>query len=143
MVCGTVGAVDHAFLAIARTKPDLVLADIDLRGIRGLELIKKLRSVNPLVKLLAISTHNQAHHAARVLRLGGDGYIMKHEDPDEIVCAVHDVLAGLLYVSEEVIESPQAGGRSRSFRRDHGPPRSSRSLSLTSWTGWPQPGQMR
>ena len=104
MVCGTAGAVDQALPAIRRTKPDLVLADIDLPGTRGLELIKKLRSVDRSVKLLAISAQKEALHAAKVVRLGGDGYIMKQEDPDEIVHAIHDLLEGHIYVSEEVME---------------------------------------
>jgi DNA-binding NarL/FixJ family response regulator len=108
MVCGTAGAVDQALPAIARTKPDLVVADINLPGKRGLKLIKELRSVDPSVKLLAISTHHEPLHAARVLRAGGDGYIVKHKVPDEIVYAIHGVLEGYIYISEEVMGQPRA-----------------------------------
>ena len=112
-VCGAAGTVNQALPAIARTKPDLVLVDISLPGRSGLELIKELRSVDRKVKLLVISMHDEALYAARVLRAGGDGYIMKQEDPDEIVRAIRDVLAGRIYVSEAVMESSQGGGRSR------------------------------
>jgi DNA-binding NarL/FixJ family response regulator len=47
--------------------------------------------------------HDEALYASRVLRAGGDGYIMKQEDPEEIVLAIHDVLAGRIYVSEAVM----------------------------------------
>ena len=114
-VCGMSGAVDQALPAIARAKPDLVLADISLPGKSGLGLIQELRSVVRSAKLLVISMHNEALYAARVMRWGGDGYIMRQEDPDEIVHAVHDVLEGLIYVSEEVMESTRGGGRRRSF----------------------------
>jgi DNA-binding NarL/FixJ family response regulator len=124
-VCGTASAVHQALPAIARAKPDLVLVDINLTGKGGLELIKALRSVDRPVKLLAISEHKEAPHAARVLRSGGDGYMVKQEDPDEIVNAIHDVLEGHIYVSEEVMESTRGGGRSRSFRRENSPARSS------------------
>src|SRR5208283_1995201 len=97
-VCGAAGTVNQALPAIARTKPDLVLVDISLPGRSGLELIKELRSVDRKVKLLVISMHDEALYAARVLRAGGDGYIMKQEDPDEIVRAIRDVLAGRIYV---------------------------------------------
>jgi DNA-binding NarL/FixJ family response regulator len=112
-VCGTAGAVDQALPAIARTKPDLVLVDISLPGKSGLELIKQLRAVDRAVKVLVISMHDESLYAARVLRSGGDGYIMKQEDPDEIVDAIHDVLQGHIYVSEAVMESTEAGGRNR------------------------------
>lgn len=114
-VCGMAGTVDQALPGIARTRPDLVLVDISLPGKSGLELIKELRSVDRAVKLLVISMHDEALYAARVLRLGGDGYIMKQEDPDEIVYAIHDVLGGHIYVSEEVMESTRSGRRSRRF----------------------------
>jgi DNA-binding NarL/FixJ family response regulator len=111
-VCGAAGAVDQALPAIARAKPDLVLVDISLPGKTGLELIKELRSLDSAVKLLVISMHDETLYAARVLRLGGDGYIMKHEDPEEIVNAIHDVLEGRIYVSEQVMERSRTGTRS-------------------------------
>jgi DNA-binding NarL/FixJ family response regulator len=66
-------------------------------------MIKELRSVDRSVKLLIISIRNEAVHVARVLRLGGDGYILKQQDLDETVSAIHDVLDGHIYVSEEVM----------------------------------------
>ncbi len=112
-VCGMAGTVDQALRGIARTNPDLVLVDISLPGKSGLELIKELRSADRAVKLLVISMHDEALYAARVLRSGGDGYIMKQEDPEEIVHAIHDVLAGHIYVSEEVMEGTRDEGRKR------------------------------
>jgi DNA-binding NarL/FixJ family response regulator len=120
-VCGAAGTADQALPAIARTKPDLVLADISLAGKSGLELIKEIRSVDPAVKLLVISMHDEAIYAERVLRAGGDGYIMKQEDPDELVQAIRDVLEGHIYVSEEVMENTRGGGRSRRAEEKTGP----------------------
>jgi DNA-binding NarL/FixJ family response regulator len=102
-VCGEAGDAEHALQAIARLKPDLVLVDITLPGKSGLELIKELRSQNSQIKLLVVSMHDEALYADRVLRAGGDGYIMKQEDPEEIVHAIRDVLGGHIYVSEEVL----------------------------------------
>ncbi|MBK5292604.1 MAG: response regulator transcription factor, partial [Acidobacteriia bacterium] len=81
------------------------LVDITLPGRSGLELIKKLRAENRQIKLLVVSMHDEALYADRVLRAGGDGYIMKQEDPEEIIHAIRDVLAGHIYVSEEVLNS--------------------------------------
>jgi len=47
---------------------------------------------------------DEALYAQRVLRAGGDGYIMKQEDPQEIIFAIRDVLAGHIYVTEDVFE---------------------------------------
>ena len=105
MVCGQAGDADRALPAIARLNPDLVLVDITLPGKSGLELIKELRLRNSKVRILVVSMHEEALYADRVLRAGGDGYIMKQEDPEEIVHAIRDVLAGRIYVSEEVLAS--------------------------------------
>jgi len=104
-VCGEAGDAEHALQAITRLKPDLVLVDITLPGKSGLELIKELRSWNRKVRILVVSMHDEAVYADRVLRAGGDGYIMKQEDPEEIVHAIRDVLGGHIYVSEEVLSS--------------------------------------
>jgi len=104
-VCGQAGDAAQALRAIARLKPDLVLVDITLPGKSGLELIKELRPQNHQLKLLVVSMHDEALYANRVLRAGGDGYIMKQEDPEEIIHAIRDVLGGHTYVSEQVMAS--------------------------------------
>jgi len=109
IVCGQAGSVAEALPAISRVEPDLVLVDITLPGKSGLQLIKEVRLVNRKVKLLVVSMHDEALYADRVLRAGGDGYIMKQEDPDEIIRAIRDVLAGRIYVSEQVLAGTPKG----------------------------------
>lgn len=102
-VCGTAGSAAEAFSKIALNKPDLILVDLGLPGKSGLEFIKEIRTSDRTIKLLVISMHDEALYANRVLRAGGDGYIMKQENPEEIVHAIRDVLGGHIYVSEEVM----------------------------------------
>jgi DNA-binding NarL/FixJ family response regulator len=108
-VCGEAGNYDDALQGIVRSQPDLALVDISLPGKSGLDLIRKLRALASKVKLLIVSMHDEALYADRVLRAGGDGYIMKQEDPEEIIHAIRDVLGGHIYVSEEVLESRSSG----------------------------------
>jgi len=109
IVCGKADSAEQALEDIARHKPDLVLVDITLPGKSGLELIKELRAVDRRVKLLIVSMHDEALYADRVLRAGGDGYIMKQEDPEEILHAIRDVLSGHIYVSEAVLADMRNG----------------------------------
>ncbi len=102
MVCGEAGDARQALKSILELKPDLAVVDLGLPGKSGLELIKELRDRKLELKLLVVSMFDEALYAQRVLRVGGDGYIMKQEDPDEIVVAIRDVLAGHIYVSEAV-----------------------------------------
>jgi DNA-binding NarL/FixJ family response regulator len=101
-VGGGTGDPRQAIKLITKLKPDLVVVDIGLPGKSGLELIKEIRDCKIPVKLLAVSMFDEAIYAQRVLRAGGDGYVMKQEDPEVIVLAIRDVLAGRIYVSESV-----------------------------------------
>jgi len=112
-VCGEAGDAETALPAIGRLRPDLVVVDITLPGKSGLELIKELRAVDRKIKLLVVSMHDEALYADRVLRAGADGYIMKQEEPEEIVHAVRDVLGGHIYVSDEVVAGKPQAARSR------------------------------
>lgn len=102
-VVGSAAVVEQALRDIAKAQPDLVLVDIGLPGKNGLELIKEIRGLNRTIKLLVVSMHDEALYADRVLRAGGDGYVMKQQDPEEIIHAIRDVLAGHIYVSEDVL----------------------------------------
>jgi DNA-binding NarL/FixJ family response regulator len=109
VVCGDAANAEDGFKLISSQRPDLVLVDIGLPGKSGLELIKEVRAAKMPVKLLAVSMFDEAIYAQRVLRAGGDGYVMKQEDPETIVLAIRDVLAGHIYVSEEVFLEQQQG----------------------------------
>jgi len=121
-VCGQAGDAETALPAINRLKPDVVLIDITLPGKSGLELIKQVRAADRKVKLLVVSMHDEALYANRVLRAGGDGYIMKQEAPEEIVHAVRDVLDGHIYVSEAVMGAgtgpPESNGKRKARKLD-------------------------
>jgi DNA-binding NarL/FixJ family response regulator len=101
-VCGEAGDARGGLKSILKLKPELVVVDLGLPGRSGLDLIKELRALKVTTKILVVSMFDEALYAQRVLRAGGDGYIMKQEDPEEIVNAIRDVLAGQIYVSEEI-----------------------------------------
>ena len=105
MVCGEADNATSALELIPSLQLDLVLVDLTLPGKSGLQLIKDLRALGLPIKMLVVSMHHEALYADRVLRAGGDGYIMKQEDPEEIIRAIHDVLDGHTYVSEVVMVS--------------------------------------
>jgi DNA-binding NarL/FixJ family response regulator len=101
-VCGEASAADQAFKAIGQAKLDLVLVDINLADKSGMELVKELRALDGKIKLLVVSMHDAALYAHRALRAGGNGYLRKRGDPEELIHAIREVLAGRVYVSEDV-----------------------------------------
>lgn len=120
-VCGQAGDAASALKLITRLQPDLALVDISLPGESGLKLIKRLRAMPCELKILVVSMHDEAFYANRALRAGADGYIMKQEDPEEIVQAVRDVLEGRIYVSEQVTASNASAPPAASSRESSGP----------------------
>lgn len=104
-VCGHANNAQTALKDILSSNPDVALVDISLPGKNGLELIKDLRKRGTTLKILVVSMHDEALYANRALRAGGDGYIMKQEDPQEVVHAIRDVLAGHTYLSEAVLNA--------------------------------------
>jgi DNA-binding NarL/FixJ family response regulator len=92
-----------ALTAIAAAKPDVVIVDISLEGNSGLDLIRDLRLRHPEIKTLVLSMHDQAAYAARALRAGARGYIMKNESTARVVEAIRQVLSGRIYASPDLM----------------------------------------
>ena len=98
-VCGEAGTAGDAMNAIARLKPDLVLVDMGLPDKDGLELIKDIQALHPGLPVLAMSMQDESLYAARVLRAGGRGYVMKGDAPEQLAAAIRTVLGGQVALS--------------------------------------------
>ncbi len=83
---------------------DLMLVDVSLPGMNGIELIKNVIFQKPDQKILVVSRHDESLYAERAIRAGAKGYIMKFESAEEILRAVKKVLSGGLYLSQELSE---------------------------------------
>lgn len=83
---------------------DLLLVDISLPGMNGIELVKNIIFRAPDQKIIVISRHEETLYAERALRAGAKGYVMKFEPAEVILKAVRKVLGGGIYVSEEIHE---------------------------------------
>jgi len=105
LVCGHASDPASALSAVSKLKPDLVIADIDLTGKSGIELIRDLHAVQPGLPVLLVSLHDENVYAEWVLRAGGRGYTSKESSPERILEAINTVLAGKVYVSERISAS--------------------------------------
>ena len=100
MVCGGAEDAQAALEGVTRTHPDLVIVDISLKGINGIELIKQIQQRDEKIPILVLSMHDESLYVERVLRAGARGYIMKQEGTEKVVTAIQRILAGEIYVSE-------------------------------------------
>lgn len=101
-----VGEADGARTAIEileRLAPDAVIVDLMLKDSSGIDLIKDIKAKSPEARILVVSMHDEAVYAERALRAGAHGYIMKQEATHAVLNALRKVLAGDVYVSEEVV----------------------------------------
>lgn len=80
--------------------PDIVLVDLSLKTLSGMELIKSIRIMIPSLPMLVVSMHDENAYAERALRAGARGYVMKMEAGDVLINAIREVLKGNYYLSE-------------------------------------------
>ncbi|MFW5955414.1 MAG: response regulator transcription factor [Rhodothermales bacterium] len=99
-IVGEAGSAEEAFPEIRALKPDLVITDVSLEGMNGIELTKRLQTERPDLPVLIVSMHDETLYAERALRAGARGFIMKREVDDVIVSAIRRVLSGGLFLSE-------------------------------------------
>ena len=99
--CTVVNSAEKALHEVADRLPDLMLIDLSLPGMDGIELIRELRSRYPDLRCAILSGHRSRMYAHRALAAGACGYVLKG-DPTEIESALHAILAGKRYVSRDV-----------------------------------------
>ena len=98
-VCGEAESVVKAVSLAKKSKPDLVLTDISLKGKDGLELIKSLRAMNPALPVLVLSMHSESLYARRAFSAGASGYIMKRDGGEHVVKAIREIFQGRVAIS--------------------------------------------
>jgi DNA-binding NarL/FixJ family response regulator len=101
-VCGEAEDVPGALQSLAELKPDVLIVDIALKGMDGIELIKRIRDREKAVGILVLSMHDEMLYAGRALRAGANGYVMKNESGGEVLAAIRVVRQGKIHVSERV-----------------------------------------
>jgi DNA-binding NarL/FixJ family response regulator len=101
-VIGEAENVEQAIPIIRNTSLDLAIANIALKGLSGLELIKSVKAFSISIPVLVLSPHDDSIYAERALRAGASGYITKHQLASEFLFAVRRVLAGEVYLSEKM-----------------------------------------
>jgi DNA-binding NarL/FixJ family response regulator len=98
-VCGEAEDVAGALALFKTTRPDVVIVDVSLKNGNGIDLVKRLRARDPVVRLLVWSMYPENLYAERALRAGAQGYVHKGRATREFLAALRAVLAGKVYLS--------------------------------------------
>jgi DNA-binding NarL/FixJ family response regulator len=94
-----------ALQAINICVPDVVLVDISMPGMNGIELVHRIHEAHPSMHLLVLSMHKEEQFAVRALKAGASGYLSKDCAPEHLAQAIHKIMAGGRYITPEVAEA--------------------------------------
>ncbi|WJW74293.1 UvrY/SirA/GacA family response regulator transcription factor [Thiohalobacter sp. IOR34] len=101
-VLGEASSGEEAIEFVRRNAPDVIIMDINMPGIGGLETTRKLLQIHPGLKIIVVTVHIQEPYPTRMLEAGASGYLTKHCAVDEIVDAIKAVMQGERYISADI-----------------------------------------
>ena len=92
----------EALALIETLQPDLLILDIRMPNLTGIEVVEKLRSNNNLVKIVMLSMHESEEYVLKSIKAGADGYLLKGSSKEEFLKALHTVANGGKYFSGDI-----------------------------------------
>ena len=87
-------------------KPDLILLDVSLGGVSGVDIARKLKSQWPEARLLAVSAHANSVYVRGMVSAGANGYMLKDRGPQEITDAINTIMQGGQWIGEGLSINP-------------------------------------
>ena len=95
---------EEAVKRFSEVRPDVIVMDISMPGIGGLEAIDRIIAREPAARILVLSAHEDAMHARRVLKAGAAGYLTKRTAAEELIKAIRQVHQGKTYLEPEIAQ---------------------------------------
>jgi DNA-binding NarL/FixJ family response regulator len=103
-VVGT-AADGHALLDMAdRLRPDVIVTDLEMPSVSGIDAVSRLRTRGVMSKVIILTMHGESGIAARALRAGASGFLLKNSAGEELVDAIQAVLSGRVYLTPAVTQ---------------------------------------
>jgi DNA-binding NarL/FixJ family response regulator len=110
---GEAASGDEALALVKANDYDVVMLDMSMPGLSGMDLIKRLRIEKPKLRILVLSMHGERQYAARALKAGASGYLNKDSAADMLVGAIRKIAAGGVHITEAAAATLlQAGEKS-------------------------------
>jgi DNA-binding NarL/FixJ family response regulator len=101
-VVGEAGDGREAIAAIARTRPDVVLIDLKMPGISGLQAIREIRAGSPRAAVIVFTMYESPSYVYEAMRAGASGYVLKSASKEELVRAIRAVHSGAGFLQAEI-----------------------------------------
>jgi len=103
-VVGEAGSGLEAMQVVARTMPDLVLLDLNMKGMDGIETLAQLKAANPQCRCVMLTVSDNEDDLLLALREGADGYLLKDMEPEELCAQLKKVVQGMTVVQDRLTE---------------------------------------
>jgi DNA-binding NarL/FixJ family response regulator len=97
-----VGAVEDGRALVAEAKrlsPEVVVADISMPGLNGIDAAKQIRKIDAHIKIVFLTMHADVSYAASAFEAGASGFVLKHSAPQELITALREAVQGRTYVT--------------------------------------------
>lgn len=104
LVVGEAATGAEAQRVVREQRPDVLIMDISMPGLSGIDVLTSLRAQYPQLGILILSSYPEAHYALPMLKQGANGYLSKQCESEEIVAAVRKIAAGGKYISQTVAD---------------------------------------
>jgi two-component system response regulator NreC len=98
-----------AIQSVGKLKPDLILLDLSMPRMTGLDAIREIKRQNPETKVLVLTVHKTEEYILTALKAGADGYVLKDATHTELMIAVKSVLSGKHYISPGISDKVLEG----------------------------------
>jgi len=110
-VIGEAGDGLEALLLVERLKPNILVVDMMMPGLNGLEVLRQMKHISPDTRAIVLSMQSADAYVLEALKNGAAGYVLKETGPSELVNAVREVTHGNQYLSIKISERLQVSGR--------------------------------
>ncbi len=105
VVVGEAGNGRMALEAVHLLLPDLLLLDINMPEMTGLEVLKHLRGEQNMVYIVILSGHADTRYVDAAIQLGANGYVAKDSSPDILMEAIHAIQKGIVYIDPNIVRT--------------------------------------
>ena len=104
-IVGEASSGEEAIEAVDALNPQVVLMDVQMPGIGGLEATRRCLRIAQDVKVIALSMHDGEPFPSKLFEAGAKGYVSKRSDPEELILAIRKVMAGQRYISTDIAQN--------------------------------------
>lgn len=104
-VVAEAGDAENAYALFVEHEPDVVVLDLSMPGVSGLDLVRRMTVRRPTARILVFSMHEDASLAERAIQLGARGYVTKSSAPEVLASAVADMMAGRVAFSPDIAQA--------------------------------------